>query len=200
MIRALALALALAFASPARAAGPSPTTGTTPAAGPFTYVGSAKCRLCHGADRVGNQYHLWAESKHAKAFETLGSDKARAMAKKQGIADPQKAPECLPCHVTGYGEPVERFGKSYSQAEGVTCEACHGAGSGFSKLSIMQGIRGGTLQEEDYGLTVRVDKTACARCHNQKPLSGGFVDWPKDSTAIAHPIPPGYESGSQTPP
>jgi hypothetical protein len=64
----------------------------------------------------------------------------------------------------------------------------------------MQGIRGGTLKAEDYGLTVRVDKTVCARCHNQKPLSGGLVDWPKDSTAIAHPIPPGYESGSQTSP
>ena len=187
MIRVLALALALAIASPARAAGP------------FTYVGAAKCRLCHGADRVGNQYHLWTESKHAKAFETLGSDKAKAMAKKLGIADPQKAPECLPCHVTGYGEPAERFGPSYAQAEGVTCEACHGPGNGYSKLSIMQGIRRGTLKAGAYGLTLP-DKTMCARCHNKEPLSNGFVDWPKDSTAIAHPIPPGYVSGSQTSP
>src|SRR5262249_11453517 len=52
------VALALAWAAPARAAGP------------FTYVGATKCRLCHGTDRVGNQYHLWTESKHASAFET----------------------------------------------------------------------------------------------------------------------------------
>ena len=174
-------------------------SGTAGPAGTFNYVGSTKCRLCHGADRVGNQYHLWTESKHAKAFETLGSDKAKAMAKKRGIADPQKAPECLPCHVTGYGEPVERFGPSYAQAEGISCEGCHGAGSGYSKISIMQGIRRGTLKAGDYGL-VLPDKTACARCHNKEPLSGGFVDWPKDSTAIAHPIPPGYESGSQSSP
>ena len=185
MIRVVLVTVALFVTGSARAA--------------VTYVGAAKCRLCHGTDRVGNQYHLWAESKHAQSFETLGSDKAKAMAKKRGIADPQKAPECLPCHVTGYGAPAERYGPSYSQAEGVTCESCHGAGSGYSKISIMQGIRHGTLKAEDYGL-VLPDKTACARCHNKDPLSSGFVDWPKDSTAIAHPIPPGYESGSQTSP
>jgi hypothetical protein len=189
-VPAISLLVALVWAG-SSAAGPPK--------GIFTYVGSAKCRLCHGTERVGDQYHLWAESKHAKAFITLGSDKAKAMAKKQGIADPQKAPECLPCHVTGYGEPAERFGPSYAQAEGVSCEGCHGAGSGYSKISIMQGIRRGTLKAEDHGL-VLPDKTACARCHNKDPLSGGFVDWPKDSTAIAHPIPPGYESGSQTSP
>jgi hypothetical protein len=187
---AIALLVALVWTGSST---PAPPKGT------FTYVGAAKCRLCHGTERVGNQYHLWTESKHAKAFETLASDKAKAMAKKQGIADPQKAPECLPCHVTGYGEPAERFGPSYAQAEGVTCEACHGAGSGYSKLSIMQGIRRETLKAGEYGL-VLPDKTMCARCHNQKPLSNGFVDWPKDSTAIAHPIPPGYESGSQSSP
>lgn len=185
--------LVLAFAAVPAFAGPPV------AAGKFTYVGAAKCRLCHGTERIGRQYHIWAESKHAKAFETLGSDKARAMAKKRGIADPQKAPECLACHITGQGEPAERFSPSYSAAEGVSCEACHGAGSGYSKLSTMQGIRQGTLKPGDFGLTLG-DKTVCARCHNQKPDSGGFVDWPHDSTAIAHPIPPGYKSGEQAAP
>jgi cytochrome c peroxidase len=168
-------------------------------AGTFTYVGAARCRLCHSTERIGGQYHIWAESKHAKAFETLGSEKARAMAKKRGIAYPQKAPECLACHVTGQGEPAERFSPSYSAAEGVSCEGCHGAGSGFAKISTMQGIRQGTLRAGDFGLTLG-DKTVCARCHNQKPDSGGFVDWPRDSAAIAHPIPPGYKSGEQTSP
>lgn len=186
MIRAL-VALTLAFATPAWAAGP------------FSYVGAAKCRLCHGTERVGDQFHIWGESKHAKAFETLASDKAKDMAKKRGIADAQKAPECLPCHVTGYSEAVERFSASYTQADGVSCEGCHGAGSGYAKIATMQGIRHGALKAEDYGLVIP-DKTTCARCHNKDPLSNGFVDWPKDSTAIAHPIPPGYESGSQTSP
>ena len=185
--------LLLVFAAASVLAGPPAGTGA------FTYVGSAKCRLCHATERVGGQYHIWAESKHAKAFETLGSDKARAMAKKRGVADPQKAPECLACHVTGHGEPAERFSSSYSAAEGVSCEGCHGAGSGYSKISTMQGIRQGTLKAQDFGL-ILPDKTVCARCHNQKPDSGGFVDWPRDSAAIAHPIPPGYKSGEQTSP
>lgn len=170
-----------------------------PAPPATTYVGSTKCRLCHGTERIGGQFHLWAESKHAKAFDTLKSDKALAMAKKRGITDAQKAPECLSCHVTAAGEPAERLGPSYSAAEGVSCESCHGAGSAYSKISIMQGIRHGKLKAADYGL-VLADKAVCARCHNDKPESGGFVDWPKDSAAIAHPIPPGYTSGDQTSP
>jgi hypothetical protein len=191
LVRLSALALWMA-ATPALAGPPG-------GAGVYTYVGAAKCRLCHATERVGGQYHIWAESKHAKAFETLGSDKTRAMAKKRGIADPQKAPECLACHVTGQGEPAERFSSSYSAAEGVSCEGCHGAGSGYSKISTMQGIRQGTLKAQDFGL-ILPDKAVCARCHNQKPDSGGFVDWPRDSAAIAHPIPPGYKGGDQSSP
>lgn len=164
----------------------------------FTYVGSARCRMCHSSERIGAQYHVWAESRHAKAFATLGTSKARAMAKKRGIADPQKSPQCLPCHVTGYGEAPERFSSTYSMADGVSCEGCHGPGSGYSKIPIMQGIREGRLKAEDYGLSLS-DKTTCARCHNDKPESGGFISWPRDSARIAHPIPAGYRIGDQAP-
>jgi hypothetical protein len=60
----------------------------------------------------------------------------------------------------------------------------------------MQGIRG-DAQGRGFGLTVG-DKTVCTL--PQPEASGGFVDWPRDSTAIAHPIPPGYKSGEQTSP
>lgn len=169
------------------------------AAATFTYVGSTRCRICHSSERIGGQYQVWAGSRHSKAYETLATDKARAMAKKQGIPDPQKAAQCLACHSTGGGLPSTRFEPSFAIVEGVTCEACHGPGSSFAKISIMQGIRKGRLKAKDYGLTVS-DKAVCAPCHNKDPHTGGFVDWPGDSARIAHPIPPGYTSGDQAAP
>jgi cytochrome c554/c'-like protein len=194
-LRALHGALAAAVVVACLAAMPSRTR----AAAAFTYVGSTRCRICHSSERIGGQYQAWAGSRHAKAYETLATDKAQAMARKQGIADPQKSAQCLACHSTGAGLPPSRFEPSFAIADGVTCEACHGPGGSFAKISIMQGIRKGRLRAKDYGLTVG-DKAVCAACHNEDPHTGGFVAWPRDSARIAHPIPAGYTSGDQAGP
>ena len=46
----------------------------------FKYAGAKKCKSCHGKEPIGNQYASWLDTKHAKAFETLASDKAREWA------------------------------------------------------------------------------------------------------------------------
>lgn len=74
-----------------------------------SYVGAAKCKMCHQI-----QFKSWSETKHAKAFEGLP-------AASQGDA------KCLKCHTTGTAEN-----------KGVQCEACHGAGSDYMKMAVMK--------------------------------------------------------------
>lgn len=194
---ALALATALFVldgALFARAQTAPDSSAAPPAPSAPSYVGVKRCRLCHSLEKGGAQFTKWQESPHAKAFETLADPKALAIAKEKGIADPQKADECLSCHVTGHGEPAERFKESFVAADGVGCESCHGAGSAYIKRSVMLGIRDGTMKAEEYGLVLPTERT-CAKCHNEKATGGKFVDWKTDSTKIAHGIPPGFQRG-----
>lgn len=160
------------------------------------YLGAAKCKTCHNSATKGAQYKVWTESKHAHAFLELASPKALEIATKAGIKDPQKAPECLSCHVTGYGEPADHFAATFSESLGVQCETCHGAGSNYYKMATMKEIRSKKSEPAKYGLNMPTKQT-CAKCHNEKATNGKFVDWPADSAKIAHPIPPGAESAAE---
>ena len=59
--------------------------------------------MCHKKDEVGKQYKIWQDSKHAKAFETLGTQAAKDAGAKLGVTDPQTDGKCLKCHSTAYG-------------------------------------------------------------------------------------------------
>ncbi|HEU4723693.1 MAG TPA: multiheme c-type cytochrome [Candidatus Eisenbacteria bacterium] len=170
---------------------------TAAADGPM-YVGVKRCKTCHNLEKAGGQYAKWTESKHSKAFEVLASPKALEIAKEKGIADPQKADECLSCHVTGHGEPAEKFKPSFLATDGVGCESCHGAGSNYIKNATMKGIRDKSLKAEDHGLLMPTKKT-CDKCHNEKATGGQSVDWPADSLKIAHPIPADFKRGADAP-
>lgn len=159
------------------------------------YVGVKKCKTCHVSEKGGAQYRKWLESKHAKAYETLGGDMAKGIAKKRGIADPQKSGECLQCHVTGYGEPADHFAASFVATDGVQCESCHGAGKGYMASKTMKGITDGTLKGSDYGLVIP-SQDRCVQCHNEKSPTFVEMNFAADSTKIAHPIPPGYKRGA----
>src|SRR5688572_18040996 len=54
------------------------------------YIGTEACKNCHQAQSSGDQHGAWMKSKHAQAYTTLTSDKAKAFAKEKGIEDPQK--------------------------------------------------------------------------------------------------------------
>ena len=71
-------------------------------AGTNTYVGVKKCKMCH---RI--EYKSWLQSKHANAWKSLKPAE-------------QKNPKCAGCHSTKLPEIT-----------GVTCEKCHGPGSGY---------------------------------------------------------------------
>jgi len=178
---------------------PESATATAAAKAPekavHQYVGVKKCKMCHVSEKGGAQHKKWLESKHAKAFESLASDLAIGIAKKKGIAEPQKSAECLQCHQTGYGEPADHFAATFVATDGVQCESCHGAGKDYMAKKTMQGIRDDKLKGEDYGLVIP-NKDPCVLCHNEKSPTFVEMNFAADSTKIAHPIPPGYKRGA----
>jgi hypothetical protein len=103
-------------------------------AGDHEYAGAAKCKMCHKV-----QYASWEGTKHAKATDT-----AKAATEREFGAD------CLKCHATNASEDFA----------GVQCEACHGAGADFKKMSIMKD-RDAAIAN---GLVIPTQAT-CDGCH-----------------------------------
>ena len=86
---------------------PAPPAGVA-VAGKF--VGSERCTTCHG-----KEYRVWEGSAHARAMTALVK------------ANQDFNPECVRCHVTGFGTS-EGFQSASTtpQLANVQCEACHG--------------------------------------------------------------------------
>ena len=152
------------------------------------FVGATKCRTCHRKPETGEQYPIWEASAHANAFNTLGTDEAKAIAAEKGIDNPQTSTECLECHVTGYNADAAMLDTKYDKAEGVTCESCHGAGSDYVKKSTMTAITKGEIDGATVGL-VTPDEALCITCHNERSPSFEGFDFAERSAEIAHPIP-----------
>ncbi|MAE71386.1 MAG: hypothetical protein CME06_13075 [Gemmatimonadetes bacterium] len=157
-------------------------------AGQRGFVGVKKCKLCHKNEDQGNQYGQWQASAHAKAYETLGTEKAKEAAAGIGVDDPQDSPKCLRCHVTAFTVREKIATEKITLEEGVSCESCHGAGKGYFKKKTMQAIADGKIDRASVGLT-KPDATVCAQCHNEdNPFHKGF-DFDASYAKIAHPRP-----------
>lgn len=154
----------------------------------FQYIGVKGCKMCHMSKKSGAAYKIWQKTKHAQAYATLASDEAKAIAKKKGIADPQKADECLSCHVAGHGEDAKRLGKKYAVEDGVSCEACHGPGSGYKSKKTMTAVYKGEIEPASVGLVKPTEET-CKRCHNEKSPTFKSFNFKEMFEKIAHPIP-----------
>ncbi len=125
----------------------------------FTYVGSAKCAICHKTDKQGRQYPIWQASKHASSCAALSSPQAADYATPAGVKDPSTDPKCLKCHSPLFEKAPD------IKAEGVTCEVCHGPGSEYKKLSVMkdkaEAVKNGLILFADAAAI----KTWCLTCH-----------------------------------
>jgi peroxiredoxin len=105
------------------------------------YSGSEACEICHESE-----HETWLFTKHARAFDTL--------VKHGDSTDP----ECVSCHVVGYGEPGGFIRTSDTpQLENVGCEACHGPGGTH--------LSDEPVEEPDY-------EKICVRCHNPEHSLG----------------------------
>ena len=157
---------------------------SAPAAAEREYIGSGGCKMCHKKEKTGNQYGLWSESKHANAYETLASDKAKEIASGKGIANAQEAAECLKCHVTASGVDASLLGKKYKVEDGVGCESCHGAGKDYKKKKIMENQADAVAA----GLIIPSEAT-CTACHNDESPTFKDFDFEARKADIAHPNP-----------
>ncbi len=162
--------------------------GGAAVAGDHEYVGAAKCKTCHGKEEIGDQYSVWKKGPHASALDSLATDQAKEWATEAGVADPTTDEKCVKCHTTAYGVSDDLKGSKFSHDEGVTCEACHGAGKDYRKKKIMV--------DHDESVAkgmVEMSEAVCKECHNEdSPAYQGF-DYKAAIKKIAHPVPEGYD-------
>lgn len=152
------------------------------------YVGANSCKACHLTPKSGAAFTIWQKSPHAKAFATLATPAALAIAKKKGIADPQKDAACLKCHDTAAGVAAAQLATSFKPGEGVGCESCHGPGSAYKTMSVMKDLDAGKIKPETVGM-IKGDEKTCLKCHNsESPTYKGF-NFAEYSKQIAHPTP-----------
>jgi len=153
--------------------------------GGYKFIGAAGCKMCHKSEKSGAQYPKWLEGPHSKAYEVLASDEAKAAAVAAGIeGNPQEADACLKCHVTGHGAPAEMFGKKYAVTDGVGCESCHGAGSGYKGKKVMKDHAASLAA----GLIMPTE-AQCRSCHNEESPTFEEFNFEEAVKTIAHPTP-----------
>jgi len=155
---------------------------------PHKYIGVKACGLCHKTEKQGKQLGIWEASKHSKAYKTLESEEAQKIAKEKGLKKPaNESPECLKCHVTGYGQDASLFEPKFDMKDGVQCEACHGPGSDYKTMAVMKD----RAKAVAAGLIIG-DEKLCKTCHNEESPTfnkeKGF-DYKEMFALIAHPVP-----------
>jgi hypothetical protein len=110
------------------------------------YVGAPACKECHEPE-----YSQWEGTGHASAFKTL-LDRHR-----------HYQPECVSCHVVGYGTAHGyRVGDAEKRLGNVQCEVCHGPGADHVADPATSNIQ------------KSVPERICLECHNPKH-SDSFV-------------------------
>lgn len=131
-----------------------------------TYIGATKCGSCHF-----EKYQDWKKSqeKHAKAFEILP-------------ASTREDASCLKCHTTGFGQPTGFHTAEDRQLAGVTCEACHGAGSIHAEVAKPFANKKNLAPEEDKiardSIYRMLPQNVCVTCHDSR-AHRKHPDYPK---------------------
>jgi hypothetical protein len=181
-IGALAAALLLALAVFLSPAGAQQNSGAH-------YVGVATCSgsTCHGRSEANgvvvrqDELRLWQDPSspagaHSRAWRVLTEPRARAIAARLGIGEAASAPMCLGCHATP-AAPGARGGR-FQISDGVGCESCHGAASGW--LASHYAVGGTHAANVSRGLVPLDDPRAraarCLDCHFGSRDPGQFVD------------------------
>lgn len=145
--------------------------GTTLTAQDYEYIGAAKCKMCHNKTSTGAQYKIWAAGPHAKAMDLL-------------VGDEKTDPNCIKCHST-YGGVDEDLIATLKISEGVSCESCHGPGSGYKSNSTMKSREKSIAK----GMIVPTEAT-CRECHNEESPDFKGFNYDEYLKKIAHPVPP----------
>lgn len=111
------------------------------------YIGAAKCKMCHNKPEKGEQFNKWSAGPHANALKVLSEAE-------------RKDPKCIKCHSTAASVDASLI-ETLTFEEGVSCESCHGPGSGYKTIPIMKD----RAQSMAQGL-ILPDEKVCRKCHN----------------------------------
>jgi len=123
------------------------------------YTGRNECIRCHNSE-----YLQWTRTPHNLAFSTL-------IQKNQHYN-----PDCLPCHVTGYGD-ADGFVDNMQTGHlvSVQCESCHGPARAHVRVlaEIMKPDASGkvkrpTLQDPYPHLPALTSEPVCLKCHDKE--------------------------------
>lgn len=163
-----------------------------------TFIGALGCKSssCHGgAGPKRSQYFTWSQKDfHTKAFTILLDARSQRIAESLGAGPAENSARCTVCHSPFGSVAPSRLGPDAHPDEGVSCETCHGAASGW--------LRGHTRKDWTYSTRVGagmrdlrslyVRATACAACHQYlEPalLKAGHPDlfFELDSQSVAEP-------------
>lgn len=177
----LAFLAALVWRPDGAAAIAQPTTSGS-------FVGVATCggTTCHGRSEADgpivrqDELMIWQDESspsgaHSRAWRVLAEPRSRAMAQRLGIGEATTAPMCLGCHATP--APSGARGGRFQLSDGVGCESCHGAASGW--LSSHYAVGATHANNVSRGL-VPLDQpkaraAACLDCHFGSADEGQFV-------------------------
>ncbi|HYI39108.1 MAG TPA: multiheme c-type cytochrome [Allosphingosinicella sp.] len=153
------------------------------------YVGVATCSgsTCHGRSEANgaivrqDELRLWQDPSspagaHSRAWRILTEPRSRAIAARLGVGEAASAPMCLGCHATP-AAPGAR-GARFQVSDGVGCESCHGAASGW--LASHYAVGGTHSANVARGMVPLDDPRAragqCLDCHFGSRDPGQFVD------------------------
>jgi hypothetical protein len=126
-----------------------------------TYVGSDKCKKCHGP-----AYDIWKDSPHPHAYEALVQKAKRPTLR-------QYDGECVGCHVIGFGyESGFTDEVKTPLLKGVGCESCHGPASlhvaDHKNLAYQAALNPWKANVKDRKKVIdRIDSELCQKCHDQ---------------------------------
>jgi hypothetical protein len=187
----LALLCALLFLS-----GAALHSSSAQAGGIYEGVASCAGSTCHGRNegdgKIVRQDELmhWQEPSskagaHSRAYAALASARGQRIASALGLGSATGAPACLGCHATS--APAGARGARFQLSDGVGCESCHGASSGW--ISTHYAVPATHVGNVAAGMTAldnaRVRASVCLDCHFGSSKPGQFVT--HSMMAAGHP-------------
>ncbi len=159
--------------------------GRSAAAG---YEGVASCAgsTCHGRSEGDgkvvrqDELRLWQDSSsksgaHSRAAQVLSSARGARIAATLGLGNAAAAPACLGCHATPVGSAARA--SRFQLGDGVGCEGCHGAASGWiASHYAMPASHGANVAAGMVALDKpQVRARVCLDCHYGSDRPGQFV-------------------------
>lgn len=162
------------------------------------YEGVASCAgsTCHGRNEGDgkvvrqDELRIWQDRSsqtgaHSRAYAALMSPRGERIAASLSLGKAESAPACLGCHSTN--APAGQRGARWLPSDGVGCESCHGASSGWISshyavpASHASNVASGMIPLE----RPQVRAEVCLDCHFGSDKPGQFVT--HSMMAAGHP-------------